>query len=85
MQIPSIPGIAFVQDDDCRWYFCPASKVDEAYAHLGEVGEFWQSPPDDMEAYPPEDPNWLHSVGGCPSTVKATDPEVLSIQALHAK
>lgn len=85
MKIPSIPGIAFLQDDDSHWYFCPAGKVDEAEAHLEAVGEFWQNPPDDLDAYPPDDPDWLNAVGGCPSTVKPTDPAVLSIQSKYAK
>lgn len=83
MKIPAIPGIAFVQDDDCHWYFCPAFKADEAEAHLEAVCEFWNNPPDDEEVMPPHDPDWLIATGGAPSLIKATDEVVKKLQQMN--
>src|SRR5690349_17444571 len=82
MRIPSIPGIAFLQDDDCHWYFCPASKVQEAEDHLEAEYLYWVRRPyeEDPRLLPPKAPSWLRIVGGSPDLITKDTPEVLALQ-----
>lgn len=62
-------------DGDGHWYVVPADKQREAADYFEAVANYW----DGLSAKgttEPDRPEWLEEVGGCPSLVTFTNPEV---------
>jgi hypothetical protein len=64
-----------VRDDDCHWYVIPADKRKECGEYFRKVYDYWAQPSGKIEDLPRE-PEWLRSIGGSPSLVTFTNPEI---------
>lgn len=74
--VERVQRFCLISDDDGHWYVIPADKLAEAEAHFEAVYTFWRNPPDDEDARPADDPEWMERVNGGASLVTFAFPEI---------